>query len=162
MSDALIAAVKSAHCLEINREISGNQRTFLPDGSWKSVRDSPSTLVRLLLILGQDSLRPDLCPRRVEQRLLLPTFVLELHQSIPMARNLASRTFRSSNVPGDSVVSPRDPALSLPFDITRVMGRGTGDGGAVSEFEHHFAEQDPSGKHVGHLRRFESNFSTLV
>jgi hypothetical protein len=41
------------------------------------------------------------------------------------------------------------------------MGGGTGDGGTVSELEHHLAEQDSSGEHVGHLRRFESNFSTL-
>lgn len=162
MSDALIAAVKSAHCLEINREIPHNQRTFLPDGAWKSDRDSPSTLVRLLLILRQDSLRPDLCPRRVEQRLLLPTLILELHQSIPMTRNFPSRTFRPSNVPGDSVISSRDPTLGLPFDITRVMGGGTGDSGAVSKFEHHLAEQDSSGEHVGHLHRSEPNLSTLV
>lgn len=69
-----------------------------------------------------------------------------------MSRDLPRAPFRTPDVPCNGVIPTRDPTFGLPFDITRIVRGGAGDGGRIAEFEHHLAKEDASGEHVGHLR----------
>lgn len=73
-----------------------------------------------------------------------------------MSRDLPRAPFRTPDVPSNGVIPTRNPPFGLPFDITRIVRGGTGDGGRIAEFEHHLAKEDTSGEHVGHLRGEQS------
>jgi len=79
--------------------------------------------------------------------------ILVIHDRIPMTRNLPRRSFGTPHVPGNSVVTSRDPSFGLPFDITSVVRSRTSDGRVISKLERHLAKQDSTSEHVGHLRR---------
>jgi len=81
--------------------------------------------------------------------------ILVIHDRVPMTRNLPRRSLGTPHVPGNSVISSRNPSFGLPLDVTSVVSRRTGNGRAVSKLERHLAEQDSSGKHIRHLQQAE-------
>ena len=74
----------------------------------------------------------------------------ELHKRAPLAGDVAELGRAVLDAPGDGVVSAREEAPGLEFEVGVKVLRIVAHGTCITEFEHHLPKEDATRVHVRH------------